>query len=43
MKELVLSLMANRFDAVFNIRKSEMGLAALEIDGAPAEVDKTIA
>ena len=25
MKEPVLSLMANRFDVVFNIRKSEMG------------------
>ena len=38
MKEPVLSLMAKQFDVIFNIRGStvtaEMGLVALEIDGA---------
>ena len=47
MREPVLSLMAKQFDVVFNIRGStvtaEMGLMALEIDGAQAEVDKAVA
>jgi ABC-type methionine transport system ATPase subunit len=46
-KEPVLSLLAKQFDVVFNIRGStvtaEMGLVALEIDGAQAEVDKAVA
>jgi L-aspartate semialdehyde sulfurtransferase ferredoxin len=45
-KEPVLSLMAKQFDVVFNIRGStvtaEMGLVALEIDGAQTEVDKAV-
>ena len=47
MKEPVLSLMAKQFDVVFNIRGStvtaEMGLVALEIDGAQTELDKAVA
>lgn len=47
MREPVLSLMAKQFDVVFNIRGStvtaEMGLMALEIDGAQTEVDKAVA
>ena len=47
MKEPVLSLMAKQFDVIFNIRGStvtaEMGLVALEIDGAQTEVDKAVA
>lgn len=47
MREPVLSLMAKQFDVVFNIRGStvtaEMGLMALEIDGARTEVDKAVA
>jgi L-aspartate semialdehyde sulfurtransferase ferredoxin len=46
-REPVLSLMAKQFDVVFNIRGStvtaEMGLMALEIDGAQTEVDKAVA
>jgi len=46
-KEPVLSLLAKQFDVVFNIRGStvtaEMGLVALEIDGAQTEVDKAVA
>ncbi|MPZ76697.1 MAG: FeS-binding protein [Deltaproteobacteria bacterium] len=46
-KEPVLSLLAKQFDIVFNIRGStvtaEMGLVALEIDGAQTEVDKAVA
>ena len=46
-KEPVLSLMAKQFDVVFNIRGStvtaEMGLVALEIDGAQTELDKAVA
>ena len=42
----VLSMLAKRFDIVFNIRgstvTSEMGLVALEIDGKQAEVVKAI-
>ncbi len=45
-KEPVLSMLAKRFDIVFNIRgstvTSEMGLVALEIDGKQAEVVKAI-
>ena len=47
MREPVLSLMAKQFDVVFNIRGStvtaEMGLMALEIDGAQTEADKAVA
>jgi len=46
-KEPVLSMLAKRFDIVFNIRgstiTSDMGLVALEIDGKQAEVVKAIA
>jgi len=39
--------MAKQFDVVFNIRGStvtaEMGLMALEINGAQTEVDKAVA
>jgi ABC-type methionine transport system ATPase subunit len=46
-KEPVLSMLAKRFDVVFNIRgstvTSDMGLVALEIDGKQAEVVKAIA
>ncbi|MEX0804128.1 MAG: NIL domain-containing protein [Candidatus Binatia bacterium] len=46
-KEPVLSLLAKQFDVVFNIRGStvtaEMGLVALEIDGAQTEVVKAVA
>jgi ABC-type methionine transport system ATPase subunit len=45
-KEPVLSLLAKQFDVVFNIRgstvTSELALVALELDGAQAEVDKSI-
>lgn len=46
-KEPVLSLLAKRFDIIFNIRgstvTSDMGLVALEIDGKQGEVAKAIA
>jgi L-aspartate semialdehyde sulfurtransferase ferredoxin len=46
-KEPVLSLMAEQFDLVFNIRGSpviaEMGLVAFEIDGAQTGLDKAVA
>ena len=45
-REPVLSLLAKQFDIIFNIRGStvtaEMGLVALEINGAQAEVDKAV-
>jgi ABC-type methionine transport system ATPase subunit len=45
-KEPVLSMLSKQFDIVFNIRgstiTSEMGLVALEINGAEAEVVKAI-
>ena len=47
MREPVLSSMAKQFDIVFNIRGStitaEMGLMALEINGAQTEVNKAVA
>jgi L-aspartate semialdehyde sulfurtransferase ferredoxin len=46
-KEPVLSLLAKRFDIIFNIRgstvTSNMALVALEIDGKAGEVAKAIA
>ncbi len=45
--EPVLSLLAKRFDVIFNIRgstvTSEMALVALEFEGKPREVAKAIA
>ena len=46
-KEPIVCQLAKKFEILFNIRGStvtaEMGLVALEIDGARAEVDKAIA
>ena len=46
-KEPIVCQLAKKFDILFNIRGStvtaEMGLVALEIDGARVEVDKAIA
>ncbi|MSP39876.1 MAG: FeS-binding protein [Deltaproteobacteria bacterium] len=45
--EPVLSLLAKRFDVIFNIRgstvTSEMALVSLKFEGAPKEVAKAIA
>jgi len=45
--EPVLSLLAKRFDVVFNIRgstvTSDMALVALELDGKDSEITKAIA
>jgi ABC-type methionine transport system ATPase subunit len=44
--EPVLSLLAKRFDVIFNIRgstvTSEMALVSLDFEGAPSEVAKAI-
>ena len=45
-KEPILSMLAKRFDVVFNIRGStvtaEMALVAIELDGRRREVEKAI-
>jgi ABC-type methionine transport system ATPase subunit len=45
-KQPMVCQLAKKFDILFNIRGStvtaEMGLVALEIDGARAEVDKAL-
>ena len=45
-REPVLSLLAKQFDIVFNIRGStvtaQIGLVALDINGAQAEIDRAV-
>ena len=45
-KQPVLSLLSKQFDVIFNIRgstvTSELALVALELDGSPVEVEKSI-